>query len=164
VLVPYKVPHPVERLKVVEEGFGEGKCYFEDVELFTELPRYLLFVNDAKDGEVTGHPDGCAIPVVSTTDNQYVVRWPIEGMRFEQDVESLVQEFEFVGPGAFIDLSDLVGYRIEEEVERLDLVPAEDDRGRRAIYRYTKGIPLSTFRSELIGTENLTRDRVQRGD
>ncbi|RFF27672.1 hypothetical protein DZK25_06555 [Wenzhouxiangella sp. 15181] len=167
VLVPYKVPAPIERLKVVEEGFGEGKCYFEDVELFTEMPRYLLFLvnyEDGDPGEVRGHPDGCALPIVITTDNQYVVRWPIENMRFEEDVESLVQEFEFQGPGAFIDLSDLVSYRREEEVERLHLVPANDDRGRREIYRYTRGIPLGTFRAELIGTDNLTKDRIQRGN
>lgn len=167
VLVPYKVPHPVERFKVVEEGFGEDKCYFENAELFTEMPRFLLFLVDYEEGEageVRGHPDGCAIPVVTTTDNRYVVRWPIDNMRFETDVEPLVQEFEFQGPGAFIDLSDFVSYRREEEVERLGLVPAEDDRGRREIYRYTRGIPLGVFREELIGTENLTLDRVQRGN
>lgn len=167
VLVPYKVPMPVERMKVVEEGFGEHKCYFDEAELFGELPRYLLFLVDYEEGdagEVRGHPDGCALPVVTTKDNQYAVRWPIDNMRFEGDVESLVQEFEFVGPGAFIDLSDLVSYRREEEAERLHLVPVEDDRGRREIYRYTRGIPLGVFREELIGTENLTRDRVQRGN
>jgi hypothetical protein len=167
VLVPYKVPMPVERMKVVEEGFGEGKCYFDDVELFNEMPRYLLFLVDNPEGEageVRGHPDGCAVPVATTTDNRYVVRWPIENMRFEGDVESLVQEYELHGPGAFVDLSDLVGYRREEEIERLHLVEAEDDRGRDFIYRYTRGIPLSDFRSELIGAENLTLDRVQRGN
>lgn len=166
VLVPYKVPGPVERLKVVEEGFGQGKCYFENVELFDEMPRYLLFLVDnpeGKPGELRGHPDGCALPVVISTDNRYVVRWPIENMRFEGDAEALVQEFEFQGPGAFVDLSDLVGYRRDEEIERLDLVQVEDDRGRREIYRYTRGIPLSEFRSELIGSENLTMDRMRRG-
>jgi len=167
VLVSYKVPRPVERIKVVEEGFGERKCYFEDVELFNEMPRYLLFLVDYEQGEageVRGHPDGCAVPVVTTTDNRYAVRWPIENLRFDSDVESLVEELEFHGPGAFVDLSDMVGYRREEQIERLDLVPAEDDRGRREIYRYTRGIPLGVFRKELIGTENLTRDRIQRGN
>ncbi|HSH26202.1 MAG TPA: hypothetical protein VK972_00300, partial [Wenzhouxiangella sp.] len=67
-------------------------------------------------------------------------------------------------PGAFVDLSDLVGYRREEEIDRLHLVEADDDRGRREIYRYTRGIPLGEFRSKLIGPDNLTMDRVQRGD
>ncbi len=167
VLVPYKVPMPVDTLKVVEEGFGEGKCYFEDVELFGEMPRYLLFLIDNPDGgagEVRGHPDGCAVPVVATTGNRYAVRWPIENMRFEGDAEALVQEFEFQGPGAFVDLSDLVGYRREEEIDRLHLVKADDDRGRREIYRYTRGIPLGEFRSKLIGSDNLTMDRIQRGN
>src|SRR5699024_16359 len=103
VLVPYKVPKPVDTLKVVEESFGEGKCYFQDVELFGQMPRYLLFLVDnpeGKAGEVRGHPDGCAVSVVATTDNRYVVRWPIENMRFEKDAEALVQTFEFQGPGA----------------------------------------------------------------
>lgn len=158
VLLPYKTPMPVERLKVVEKGFGEGKCYFEDVELFNELPRYLLFLVDNPEddaGEVRGHPDGCAVPIATTVDNRYVVRWPIDNMRFEGDAEALVQKFEFQGPGAFVDLSELVGYRRDEEIERRHLVKAEDDRGRHEIYRYTRGIPLSVFRSELIGTENL---------
>ncbi|WP_376694358.1 hypothetical protein [Wenzhouxiangella sp. EGI_FJ10409] len=166
VLVPYKVPMPVERMKVVEEGFSEGKCYFDNADLFGEMPRYLLFLNDDPDGdagEVRGHPDGCAVPVATTVDNQYVVLWPIENMRFEADAEALVEEFEFHGPGSFIDLSDLVSYRRQEEIERLQLEPADDDRRRREIYRYTRGIPLSVFRSELIGSENLTRDRIQRG-
>lgn len=167
VLVPYKVPMPADRLKIVEEGFGEDKCYFDNAELFGEMPRYLLFLQKDPDGdahEVRGHPDGCAVPVATTTDNEYVVLWPIEDMRFEADAEALVEEFEFHGPGSLVDLSDLVSYRREEEIERLHLVPVEDDRRRREIYRYTRGIPLSVFRSELIGTDNLTRDRIQRGD
>lgn len=166
VLVPYKVPRPVERFKVVEEGYGERKCYFE-ADLWNEMPRYLLFLVDYPDGdagEVRGHPDGCALSVLTTTDNKYVVRWPIENMRFETDIESLVEEFEFQGPGATVDLSDRIGFRREEEVERLFLEPVEtDDRGRDFIYRYTRGIPLGVFREQVLGTEHLTRDRVQRG-
>ena len=167
VLVSYKVPMPVERMKVFEEGFGEDKCYFDSADLFGEMPRYLLFLQDDPDSdarEVRGHDDGCALPVATTTDNQYVVIWPIENMRFEADAAALVEEFEFHGPGSLVDLSDLVSYRREEEIERLHLVPAKDDRRRREIYRYTRGIPLSVFRAELIGTENLTRDRIQRGN
>lgn len=165
VLVPYKVPRPVQRFKVVEEGFGDRKCYFDEAELWSETPRYLLFLvdnPDGKAGEVRGHPDGCAVSVLTTTDNQYVVRWPIDHLRFDADVESLVGEYEFHGPGATVDLSDYLGFRRDEEIERLFLEPVEDDRRRPFIYRYTRGIPLSEFR-RLLGNENLTRDRIQRG-
>lgn len=162
VLVRYKVPRPSDRYKIVEKGHGEQKCYFPEADLWNELPRYLLFLVDKSDGEgreVSGHPDGCAVPVVTTTDNKYVVRWPIKHMRFESDVESLVQEFEFHGPGTVIDLENMLGFEREEAIERMHLEPVEDRRFR---YRYTRGIPLRDFR-ELLGSENLTRDRIQRG-
>lgn len=163
VLVRYKVPRPAERLKIFEKGHGERKCYFQGADLWTELPRYLLFLVDDPDAEgrkVRGHPDGCALPVVTTTDNQYVVRWPIDNMRFDADVESMVREYEFHGPGSFTDLEDMLSFEREEAIERMHLEPMEERRFR---YRYTRGIPLSDFR-QLLGAENLTRDRIQRGN
>jgi hypothetical protein len=165
VLLPYKVPAPVERVKVAEEGFGEGKCYFDEADLWNEMPRYLLFLVDAEDEdggndgvpEVRGHPELCKVPVLATADNQYVVRWPLEGLRFEADVESLIEEFDFRGPAAYIDLTDRMSYEREAEVEEKQLELTEDGR-----YRYTRGIPLTEFR-RLLGAENLTRDRQKLG-
>jgi hypothetical protein len=157
VLVPYKVPRPVNRLRVVEEGFGDDKCYFDDIALYEDMPRYLLFLITDDEGDVRGHPDVCALPILVTTDNRYVVRWPITRVTLDDDVEDLVQEFEFHGTGAFIDLSEMTSLRREDTIEELDLVQIE--RGK---YRYTRGILLEDFR-QLLGAENLTRDRIQRG-
>src|SRR5690554_1746861 len=79
VLLSYKGSDSAQRFKVNEEGVGERKCYFDDVELWTEPPRYLLFLVDDPDrrtGEARGHPDGCAVAVLTSTDNEYIVRWP----------------------------------------------------------------------------------------
>ena len=160
VLLSYKSSGSAQRLKVVEEGIGERKCYFDDVELWSEPPRYLLFLVDdpeRRTGEVRGHPDGCALAVLTSTDNEYIVRWPIDQLRFDEDVEALVEEYSFMGPGATIDLSDYLGFRREEEIARRFLQPTEDERGRRFIYRYTRGIPLSDFRRQ-IGRENLVTE------
>lgn len=157
VLVPYKVPRPTERVLVREEGIGEDKCYFDDVPLWDEMPRYLLFLIRDEEGDIRGHPDGCAIPVLITTDNQYAVRWPIENLDVDEQAEALVREFEFHGAGAFIDLTEMTSIRRGETIERLYL--AETD-GKK--HRYTRGILLEDFR-QLLGAENLTRDRLQRG-
>lgn len=157
VLVPYKVPRPTHRIRVVEEGFGDEKCYFDHVPLWEEMPRFLLFLIRGDKGDIRGHPDGCAVPVLVTTDNQYVVRWPLDTIALHEDAEDLVQEFNFHGAGAFIDLREETSIRREQIVENQYLVKTEDGR-----YRYTRGIPLSDFR-QLLGEENLTRDRIQRG-
>ena len=157
VLVPYKVPRPVDRLRVIEEGFGDDKCYFDDIPLYEQMPRYLLFLVTDEDGDIRGHPDVCALPIVVTTDNRYVVRWPIKRVTLDDEVEDLVQEFEFHGTGAFIDLSEMTSLRREDTIEELHLTEVE-----RGEYRYTRGILLEDFR-KLLGAENLTRDRIQRG-
>lgn len=157
VLVPYKVPSPTERVQVKEEGFGENKCYFADVTLWGDLPRYLLFLIRDEEGDIRGHPDGCAIPVLITTDNKYAVRWPLENVEVGEEAENMVQEFEFHGAGAFIDLSEMTSIRREETVEQKYLV--KTDSGK---HRYTRGILLEDFR-QVLGKENLTKDRIQLG-
>ena len=169
VLLTYKAPRKIHRLTIFEEGLGDDKCYFDHVELFGEMPRFLLFLNDDPDsesGKLRGHPDGCAVAVVATTSNEYVVRWPLDSMRFEdpEAVEALTKEYDFHGPGAFVNLGELVGYRIEEEAARQHLEKVEDRRGRHAVYRYTRGIPLNVFRTELIGAENLKPESKEEVD
>ncbi|QKK03353.1 MAG: hypothetical protein HND55_12210 [Pseudomonadota bacterium] len=155
VLLPYKVPQPAERLKVTEEGFGEGTCYFDEAKLWNELPRYLLFLVE-DEGELRGHPDGCSLPVLITADNRYAVRWPIRQFDLGNEAEALVREFDFQGPGAFVDLDDMTSIQRERRIESDFLAPVDDGR-----YRYTRGIEMEDFRSLI--AEHLTRDRLQRG-
>src|SRR5690625_7696138 len=117
------------------------------------MPRFLLFLNDDPDSEsckLRGHTDGCAVAVVATTSNAYGVRWPLDSMRFEdpEAVEALTKEYDFHGPGAFVNLGELVGYRIEEEAARQPLEKVEDRRGRDAVARYTRGIPMNAMRRQ----------------
>lgn len=160
VLVPYKVPSPTDTVRVIEEGFGEGKCYFDHIPLYEEMPRFLLFLVEDDNGNLRGHPDGCAIPLLVTTDNHYVVRWPVDTIELPEEAEALVQEFEFHGTAAFVDLGDLTRHRRERRIEKDHLAKVED--GKRGQYRYTRGILLEDFRP-FLGAENMTRDRIQRG-
>lgn len=163
VLVPYKVPAPTGRLRLYEQGVGGDRCYFDDVALHGEMPRYLLFLvehHDPEQGDARGHPDRCALPVLVSTDNRYAVRWPIDGLDLPEDIGSRVRAFEFHGPGSTVDLRGETRHRREQRIEREFLEPVEG--GRRAQYRYTRGIPLEDFRP-LMGEQNLTRDRLQRG-
>lgn len=159
VLLSYKAPERADRLLVFEEGVGHHLCYFKDAPLYGELSRFLLFLikdPESSTGRLRGHPDGCALPVLTDSNNQYVVRWPTEGFPLDEAGEALVQEFEFQGPGSIVNLSAHLGFRIREiaEEQKLEHIP-DDRRNRHALYRYTRGIPLSDYRIHIIGPENL---------
>lgn len=159
VLVRYKVPQPIDRIRLVEEGFGEDRCYFENVPMWLELPRFLLFLNQAEGRNFEGNRNGCKLEVLVTRDNRYAVRWPQEGLHLTaEEEEQWVRELDFHGPSAYVDVSEMTSIRREDVQERYFL--ATDDENRR--YRYTRGILLEDFR-RLLGEENLTQDRQQRG-
>jgi hypothetical protein len=157
VLVRYKVPQPIDLVRLVEEGFGEDRCYFADTPMWEEPPRYLLFANQVERRNFEGNRNGCKLEVVVTRDNQYAVRWPQDNLNLDEDGLALVRELEFQGPGASIDVSEMTSIRREDMMERYYLEDAGDQR-----YRYTRGILLEDFR-QLLGEENLTLDRQQRG-
>jgi hypothetical protein len=157
VLVRYKVPQPIDRIRLVEEGFGDDRCYFEDVPMWLEMPRYLLFLNQAEGRNFEGNRNGCKLEVLVTRDNRYTVRWPQDGLHLDSEDEALVQELEFHGPNATIDVSEMTSIRREDLQQRYFLVDAGDGN-----YRYTRGILLEDFR-KLLGEDNLTQDRQTRG-
>lgn len=158
VLVRYKVPSPIDFVKVAEEGFGPDRCYFDDGPMWEELPRYLVFLNRADKHEFEGHRGGCKLEVLVTDDNRYAVRWPQEGLVLNPEDEALIQELTFQGPGAYVDVSEMTSIGREDLLREYHMVDTGDNR-----YRYTRGIRLEDFREHLIGSDNLTRDRQQRG-
>lgn len=157
VLVRYKVPQPVDRIRLVEEGFGDDRCYFEDVPLWLEMPRYLLFLNQTEGRSFEGNRNGCKLEVLVTRDNRYAVRWPQDSLHLDAEGEALVQELDFHGPNATVDVSEMTSIRREDMQQRYFLVDAGDGH-----YRYTRGILLEDFR-KLLGQDNLTQDRQTRG-
>ncbi|MEE4329739.1 MAG: hypothetical protein V2J10_02650 [Wenzhouxiangella sp.] len=157
VLLPYKVQSPVDRIRVVEEGFGEDRCYFDDVPLWAEQPRYLVFLKAIERGNFQGHRSACKLQVLVTADNRYAVRWPQDELHLNEADEAMIQALDFVGPGSWIDVSEMTSIRLNDLRERYRLEDAGDGR-----YRYTRGILLEDFRT-LLGAENLTVDRQQLG-
>jgi hypothetical protein len=156
VLVRYKVDQPIDMIRLVEEGFGPDRCYFDDIPMWQELPRYLLFLNRTEGRSFEGNRNGCKLEVLVTRDNRYAVRWPQENLHLDAAGEALVQELDFHGPNAFVDVSEMTSIRREDLTERYFLV--EDEQGR---FRYSRGIPIEDFRT-LLGAENLTQDRQLR--
>ena len=157
VLLPYKVERPIDRIRLIEEGFGEDRCYFDDAPLWAEQPRYLVFLTAADKGNFEGHRSTCKLHVVVTTNNRYAVRWPQDDLHLEASDEALIQELEFIGPGSTIDVSEMTSIRRDNLQKRYLLADAGDGR-----YRYTRGILLEDFRT-LLGADNLTLDRQQLG-
>ncbi len=157
VLIRYKVPRPIDRVRIVEEGFGDDRCYFPDTPMWQELPRYLLFLNRDEDGNHIGNRAGCMFEVLVTRDNRYAVRWPQDGLALEEGDEALVQTLDFHGPGSTMDVREMTSIRREQMREDYFLEPIEGEDG---LMRYTRGIPLDDFR-DLMGADNLTRERRQ---
>lgn len=157
VLVRYKVPEPLDYLRVAEEGLGDDRCYFADTPMWQELPRYLVFLNTDEGRGFSGNRNGCRLDVLVTGDNRYAVRWPQDGLILDESGLGLVQELEFQGPGAFVDVREMTSIRRDDLQERYFLVDAGSGK-----YRYSRGILLEDFR-QLLGEENLTTDRRQRG-
>lgn len=157
VLLPYKVPRPIDRIRVIEEGYGEDRCYFDDVPLWAEQPRYLVFLTAAEKGNYEGHRSACKLHVLVTADNRYAVRWPQDDLHLDESDEGLVQELEFVGPDSAIDVTEMTSIRRDDLRQRYRLEDVGD-----GTYRYTHGIPLEDFRS-LLGADTLTLDRQQLG-
>jgi hypothetical protein len=158
VLVRYKVPQPIDLVRIVEEGFGPDRCYFPDVPLWQELPRYLLFLKRGEGRDYVGHRAGCMLEVLVTADNRYAVRWPQDALILKEDELELVEELDFIGPGATMDATDTTSIGRAELIEDYYM----EDLGDRTL-RYTRGIPLEVFRERIMGSEALTRDRQQRG-
>jgi hypothetical protein len=152
------VPQPIDLIRIVEEGFGPDRCYFPDIPLWQELPRYLLFLNRGEGRDYTGHRAGCMLEVLVTADNRYAVRWPQDALLLNEDELELVEELDFIGPGAAVDATDTTSIGRAALIEDYYM----EDLGNRTL-RYTRGIPLEVFREQIMGSEALTRDRQQRG-
>jgi len=150
VLLRYKVQDPIDLVRIVEEGFGPDRCYFPDVPLWQELPRFLLFLNRGEGRDYTGHRGGCMLEVLVTDNNSYAVRWPQDDLVLNDDELALIEELAFVGPGSTRDVSEMTSISREALLRDYSM----EDIGEFT-FRYTRGIPLSVFRKQIIGSEAL---------
>lgn len=139
-LITYKTPQPLDRITVFEEGLWENECYFPD-EIGQEGARFLVFLNrDPEQFRFLGHRAQCKLPILVTRGGHYALRWPLDRVAASEELEAVVQEMDFVGPGARVNRADM-DYR---EIDRLEALDAARMEGRTLIY--TKGIPLSEAR------------------
>lgn len=155
VLIPYKVPAPMEQLRVHEEGLRDDECYFERAEGWHEEPRFLLFLVTDEEGDFRGNPGGCALHVLTTADSRYVIRWPQENLHLDEEGMEAVDTFEFVGPGARRSTEGMTSIRIEALQEEAAMREEED------ALVYTRGIELGRFR-QLMGDGLIPEERTQR--
>lgn len=157
VLLPYKVPRPMDRLVVHEQGLKEVECYFPHLAAVEEQPRYLLFLIRDDEGLLIGHPEGCSLDVLVTTDNRYAIRWPQDLLDLDDQARELIRELEFQGPLAKVDASDMTRTARAEQAEREHMLIDG------ASLVYTRGILLEDFR-RLLGDGLIPADRFQRAN
>lgn len=151
VLISYKWEQAIDVVRIEEEGLGPDRCYFPDVPLWQELPRYLVFLNRARPQSFTGHRRGCMLEVLVTGDHRYAVRWPQDGLVLTEEEKSLIEELDFIGPGSRIDSSEMTSLRREALMRDFYM----EDAGNFEL-RYSRGVPLSVFREQIIGGAALT--------
>jgi hypothetical protein len=151
ILIGYKSDDDIDLLRIEEEGLGPDRCYFPEVPLWQELPRYLVFLQRADGHDFRGHRGGCMLEVLVTADSRYAVRWPQDRLLLDDDQLSLVETLDFVGPGATVDGAELTSIRREELIRDYAMEEIDDRQ-----LRYTRGIPLEIFRRQVIGRDALS--------
>jgi hypothetical protein len=157
VLIPYKTNRPVpDIIELYEEGLHEHECYFPNASPAEEGRRYLLFARDNPEVEeqFLGLEQGCALTVLVTADNSYALQYPLDGLEVSDELDELAAPTDFADAYAILDYENLAVDRRNSLLEA-GYLEERDDR----TYKVTYGISLAAFR-ELIGEENLTRDRT----
>jgi hypothetical protein len=155
-------------VEVYEKGLHESECYFPDPGVFEEGRRYLVFLRSDPDdaARYRGLAEGCAIEVLVDSDNGYVVRMPVTGIRLTAAqtalLERLARPMQFSDPYAVVDDEDLPPARRDAMEAAGQIAPrAADDHAPEPAdplslppspprqWMYTQGVPLSEFRELL---------------
>jgi len=156
ILIAYKLNNPVEEIvEVYEKGLHANECYFENPTVFEEGRRYLVFFRlDPEDPEIyRGLAEGCALELFVTQNNQYALKYPVEGIKLKDNLDELVSKFDYHDNYAVVPDENLTPEIRNDLLARDLIIPYQGD------YKYTHGIDLTTVRS-LISTEALKPRRV----
>ena len=151
ILIPYKLPIPLEQIEVTEEGLKEQACYFPEASAWQEGQRFLVFLEHVEVDQFRGHSSLCALPVFVTDNNQYALRIPEEKISLTEAGQAMVREFVYVDPAARIDARDMTRTSIQKMSEEMSMRQIDDE------LIYTLGIELSDVR-RLIGAQALAAD------
>ena len=144
ILIAYKLNNPVEEIvEIYEKGLHPGECYFENPTVFEEGRRYLVFFRlDPEDPEIyRGMPEGCALELFVTQDNQYALKYPVEGIDLTDKLAELVSNYDYHDNYAVVPEESLSPTRRDELLAEGLIIPYLDD------FKYTRGIDLTTVRS-----------------
>ena len=151
ILIAYKLNNPVEEIvEIYEKGLHANECYFENPTVFEEGRRYLVFFRlDPEDPEIyRGLAEGCALELFVTQNNQYALKYPVEGIKLKDNLDELVSKFDYHDNYAVVPDENLTP-EIRNDLLARDLIIPYQDK-----YKYTHGIDLTAVRS-LISTEAL---------
>ena len=177
VLFDYKTPREMERLIVLESGLNPDGCYFPNLPLYDEQPRYLLFLVYDEEDALRGHADGCAVELAVNSQGRYAAIWPQSAFErplpcldcvepnpnkaLDLQLEHMTENMQFQGPLSRIDGSEMVAHQRRQLAEEEGLRIEGTDLIR------TRGIELSELRQlmrpGLIDTDGQTaRDQSRR--
>jgi hypothetical protein len=120
--------------------------------VFEEGRRYLLFLRrDPEDPQrYRGLPQGCALEVLVGSDNQYVIRYPADGMVFSDNLTGLAAPMTFSDGYALVEDEELSPETRNALLEAGQIEPHGDNG-----WRYTMGVDLGSLR-RLIDREALS--------
>jgi hypothetical protein len=143
VLISYKAGGAGEIIEVYEKGLHEHECYFPNPGVFEEGRRYLLFlrVDPGDSGRFQGLAEGCALDVLVSSDNSYVLRYPITGIALSDPFGKLARETPFSDGYAVVEDEDLLPEQ-RASLQRAGLIRFYGN-GR---WIYTSGVSLATAR------------------
>lgn len=161
VLIPYKVDQPLDLIEVYESGLHENECYFPNPTVFEEGRRYLVFLRRDPDEpeRYRGLPQGCAMDVLVTENNNYAVRVPVTGISLNDPLEEYSIPIDFADPYARESDETLDSTSRDQWLEEGLLRRERTTTGDELVY--TRGVKLSDVRS-LLGPEGMTLDRHQK--
>ena len=174
VLIPYKTNRPNDIIEVYEQGLHENECYFPNPDVFEEGRRYLLFLQQdpEKPERYRGLPEGCALDVLVSENNQYALRLPASGMDLSDPLAELAQDMKF-GDRYALENENTLSSTEQKILLASGLIspyepaatetkpgifgqtqsPSPDKR-----WTYTQGIDLAVIR-ELMGLKGLSPER-----
>jgi len=151
ILIAYKYDQADEDIvEVYDKGLHPNECYFENPTVLEEGRRFLVFFrHDPEDPEnYLGLAEGCALEILVTEDNRYALKYPVTGIDLEDDLDSLVTEYDFRDNYALISEESLTPSVRDELLSEGLIIPYQDG------FKYTHGVDLSSARN-LIGAEAL---------
>lgn len=149
-LITYKSDGPLDVLEVYDKGLDANECYFPNPTVFEEGRRYLLFLQRDRqdDTRFRGLPQGCALDVLVNDQNQYVLRYPVDGIKLTDPLGQLAVEMKFSDSYAILQDSELLPSDRDAMLARGDITPHSSGQ-----WMYTRGIPLHHLRG-LMAAEN----------